>query len=154
MRDPLFWVPIKYKLPLTFGFICLTSFGVGGYVVAAVARKSLENQIRMRLDDHSAATTMMVDRQLELLGRRVEDFASDGFIRTQLAQLVDTGGSAAAKSEARARLVQHLVSNKLPLVEYFVDAFLLDRQGHPVLRVHGDWPPRPASYQANWVALK
>ena len=58
MRDPLFWVPIKYKLPLTFGFICLTAFGVGGYVVAVVAKKSLENQILMRFDEHSVTTTI------------------------------------------------------------------------------------------------
>ena len=149
MRDPLFWLPIKYKLPLTFGFICLTAFGVGGFVVATVAKRSLEKQIRLRLDEHSATTTLMVDRQLELLGRRVEDFASDGFIRTQMAELVDQDNTTTAKHEVRARLMSHLVANKLSLLDHFVDAFLLDPEGQLVLRVHGDWPERPASYHAD-----
>ena len=35
MRDPLSWVPVKFKLPLTFVSICLVAFGVGGFVVTS-----------------------------------------------------------------------------------------------------------------------
>ena len=30
MRDPLAWIPIRYKLPLTFAFLCLVALVLGG----------------------------------------------------------------------------------------------------------------------------
>ncbi len=85
MRDPLGWVPVKYKLPLTFVSICLVAFGVGGVVVTSTAREALEREIRLRLDGHAASASLILDRHLDLLGRRAEDFASDGFIRSECA---------------------------------------------------------------------
>jgi hypothetical protein len=115
MRDPLAWVPIRFKLPLTFAFFCLVAFGIGGYVVTTTARDSLTTQIRLRLDERAKSLNRVVDNSLELLGRRVEDFASDGFIRLQLEQLTSgrSGGDVDAVHDA---LVRHLQSNKLPLV--------------------------------------
>ena len=124
MRDPLSWVPVKYKLPLTFLSICLVAFGVGGVVVTSTAREALEEQIRLRLDERATATNLIIDRHLDLIGRRIEDFASDGFIRTELA----AGGS--------PRLRRHLIENKLPLVASFVDACVVDAAGEPVLFAH------------------
>jgi signal transduction histidine kinase len=43
--------------------------------------------------------------------------------------------------------MDHLARNKLPLVETFVDAFLLDRLGKPVLQVHSQRPTGPASWE-------
>jgi len=113
-------------------------------MVASSAEQALEEQILQRLDELSAVTAIIVDRRLELLGRRVEDFASDGFIRAELAKLLAgrTTNQPTAEGPAGARLVDHLARNKLPLVEAFVDAYLLDRQGAPVLQVHA---PRPVS---------
>ncbi len=147
MRDPLFWVPVKYKLPLTFAALCLIALGAGGYLVAITAEQALEDQILARLDDLSAITTVVVDRHLELLGRRVEDFASDGLIRAELAHLVANRAADLPKEmeSTRAVLVRHLVANKLPLVDVFVDASLLDRQGEPLLQVYSHEPPPSAS---------
>lgn len=128
MRDPLSWVPIKFKLPLTFLCICVVAFGVGGVVVTSTAREALETQIRLRLDERATATKLIIGRHLDLIGRRIEDFASDGFIRNELA----AGGS--------ARLRRHLIENKLPLVAAFVDACVTDAGDRPVLNAHHTWP--------------
>ncbi len=141
MRDPLYWLPIKYKLPLTFAGICVAAFGVGGYVVASFTKQALEEQILSQLDERAAITAMTVDRKLELLGRRVEDFASDGFIRTQL-EILSRGGGSQHSPLTPNRLVRHLKENKLPLVDCFVDAFLLDKGGRPLLAVHSEKAPR------------
>jgi signal transduction histidine kinase len=137
MRDPLAWIPIRLKLPLTFAFFCLVAFGLGGYVVTTTARESLAKQIRLRLDERATSLNMVVDTSLELLGRRVEDFASDGFIRLQLERLTagrtDREGEGAAVRES---LIRHLKTNKLPLVEAFADAYLLDSDGRTILTAY------------------
>ncbi len=140
MRDPLAWIPVRHKLPLTFAFFCLLAFGFGGYVVTTTARESLTRQIGLRLNDRATSLNMIVDKSLELLDRRVQDFASDGFIRLRLERLtddrleLDTGEIAAV----REALIRHLRENKLPLVESFVDAFLLDTDGRPVVSAYAD----------------
>ncbi len=110
MRDPLSLIPVRYKLPLTFAFLGVVAFGLGGYVVTTTARDALERQIRMRLDDRAANTHLVIDKGLELLGRRVEDFASDGHIRIELDRL--SSGEAAAetgrRSPAEIELARHL----------------------------------------------
>jgi len=131
MRDPLFWVPVKYKLPLTFLSICVVAFGVGGVVVASSARTALEKQIRLRLDERATATKLIIARHLDLVGRRIEDFASDGFIRTELA----AGGG--------PELQRHLRENKLPLVPAFVDAAVVDTADRPILFAYHEWPIHP-----------
>ena len=73
MRDPLSWIPVRYKLPLTFGFLCLVAFGLGGYVVTTTARDSLTTQIQLRLNERATSLNLVVEKSLELLGRRVED---------------------------------------------------------------------------------
>ena len=131
MRDPLSWVPVKFKLPLTFVSICLVAFGVGGFVVTSTAQGALRKEIQSRLDERAAAARLLVRHHLDLVGRRAEDFASDGFIRTSLEALVS--GDAGARKPLR----DHLVANKLPLVEAFVDAAVLGPDGTPLLQVHG-----------------
>ncbi len=147
MRDPLSWVPVRYKLPLTFAFLCLVAFGLGGYVVTITARESLSSQIHLRLNERATSLNLIVDKSIELLGRRVEDFASDGFIRLELERLTvsspahDRRASAAESEE----LIRHLRVNKLPLVEEFVDARLLDATGEPVLSVYSSGVTPPGS---------
>ncbi|MHC4958234.1 MAG: sensor histidine kinase [Planctomycetota bacterium] len=132
MKDPLFWVPVKYKLPLTFVLICLVAFGVGGFVVTSTARDVLERQIHLRLDERAAASRTVVTHHLGLIARRAEDFASDGFIRTHLAAIV------AGDAGATGRLREHLRANKLPLVAAFVDAAVLDHAGRVRVTVTGE----------------
>ena len=103
MRDPLAWIPVRYKLPLTFGFLCLVAFGLGGYGVITTARESLSSQIRIRLDEQATSLNLVVDQSLELLGRRVEDFASDGFIRLQLERLTTVRSPAGKRDNATVR---------------------------------------------------
>jgi signal transduction histidine kinase/HAMP domain-containing protein len=124
MRDPLSLIPVRYKLPLTFAFLCTVAFGFGGYIVLSTAREALEKQIEARLEERAATTDMLVDKGLELLGRRVEDYASDGYIRLELERLE------AGSVESNEELVRHLRANKLPLVEEITDAYLLDRDGN------------------------
>ena len=142
MRDPLFWAPVKFKLPLTFVSICLVAFGVGGFVVTDTAQEALEAQIRKRLDERALATGLVVGHHLALVGRRAEDFASDGYIRSAVEAL--------ARGEAGAAdgLRTHLVVNKLPIVDAFVDAAILDASGRVILNVHGGAQGRSVTHTA------
>ncbi len=150
IRDPLTLVPVRYKLPLTFAFLCVVAFGLGGYVVTTTARDALERQIRLRLDDQAANTQLAIDRSLELLGRRVEDFASDGHIRLELERAQDA--PLGEEEGARRELIRHLRTNKLPLVPEFVDAQVLGRGGEEVVRAYGRsaGPPTGFSRDGFW----
>ncbi len=138
MRDPLSLIPVRYKLPLTFAFLGIVAFGLGGYMVTTTARDALERQIRMRLDDRAANAHLVIDKGLELLGRRVEDFASDGHIRIELDRLRSGGAEAETgrRSPAEIELARHLRTNKLSLVAEFVDAYVLDAGGNLLLRAY------------------
>jgi len=155
MRDPLAWIPVRHKLPLTFAFFCLLAFGFGGYVVTTTSRESLTRQIGLRLNEHATSLNMVVDQSLELLDRRVQDFASDGFIRLQLERLTGAGSTAdvGETTAIRNELVRHLRENKLPLVESFVDAFLLDTDGRPVLSAYTDPEAASSSFSrdSSWI---
>ena len=101
MRDPLAWVPIRYKLPLGFLCICLVAFGIGGVVITQTAGRAWEAEIRLRLDEQTRATTLAVERHLALYGRRAEDFASDGYIRLQTDVLVGASEAGGGPGEQR-----------------------------------------------------
>ena len=145
---------MRYKLPLTFAFLCLVGFGLGGYMVTTTARDSLKRQIHLRLNERATSLNLVVDKSLELLGRRVEDFASDGFIRLQLAGLTMTPPAGREQvAAAREALIHHMQVNKLPLVDEFVDSVFLDGQGSPVLHA-GEVevsPPRNFARDDLWV---
>ena len=142
MRDPLARVPIRYKLPLGFLAICLVAFGVGGVILTTAARQALEEQIDRRLDERLIATELVVERHLELYGRRVEDFASDGFIRTHVAALGASEDPAADADRVRS-LTRHLLKNKLPLDEALVGAHAYDAQGRVLVSIPAEAPAHP-----------
>jgi len=135
MRDPLGWIPIRYKLPLTFVFFCLLAFGLGGYAVTSTVRDSFGDRIRILLDERADSLNRIVGQSLNLIGRRTQDFASDGHIRMQLERLtsIDATRSTDDLATAREDLVRHLQENKLPLVVGFEGASLLDADGTPVV---------------------
>lgn len=124
-KDPLSAVPIKYKLPLSFVLLCLIAFGVAGYLVANSVYHSLESEILSRLRSESIAHAVMFDKSMDALGRRAQDFASDGFIRTQTTRL-----SGDAPGIAGEDLERHLQTNKLPLESTFTNLLVFDTEGH------------------------
>jgi len=127
MRDPLFWIPVKIKLPFAFVAVCAVTFLMGGYLVS-ISQATLEKQIHTFLQAHAASTAAIIDQQLELIGRRVEDFASDGFIRSHLERLVSDDQSPASKAALSKALRHHIITNKLALVDHFVAARVLDAE--------------------------
>lgn len=120
MRDPLHWMPIKYKLPLAFVVLGFLAFGIGGYLVSRFARNALEEEIHHRLEVTSSLCSLALENELILLRSRCEDFASDGLIRGVLEHPAPGD---------RERLAAHLRRNKVPLVAAFVDCIALDGQG-------------------------
>lgn len=113
MKDPLHWMSVKHKLGLLFAGVCILAFGVGGFLVSSTARAVLEEEIRGRLVFHARVSARALDREMGLLTRRAEDFASDGLIRTALVRLreLDDGPE---RGGVAAELRDHLRENKLP----------------------------------------
>jgi signal transduction histidine kinase len=132
MRDPLHWVALRHKLALMFVGLCLLAFGVGGYLVSASARGALEREIQARLDFQARAYATALDGELRFLTRRLEDFASDGYIRGHVEGLLDPA-RAAEEGELRAELARHLNANKLPLVAAFLSLRVVDDGGRVLL---------------------
>ncbi|MBT4138051.1 MAG: HAMP domain-containing protein [Candidatus Latescibacteria bacterium] len=85
----------------------------------------LDREILLRLQSEAVTLATLFDKQLESLGRRAEDFSSDGFIRTQTKMLVSTTSSHISHP-AYEKLEQHLRLNKLPIVQEFVDLHIYD----------------------------
>jgi len=136
-KDPLSKLDIKYKLPLGFITLYLVVFGIGGYLVIRSVYSPLSNEILLRLESESLAQATLFDKKFDMLARRSEDFASDGFIRTHTDELVSlaagrsnqSGSSTRSKEEVRNLLQTHLRVNKLPLVQEFVELQVYDLQG-------------------------
>lgn len=154
MQNPLFHLPVRLKLPLIFSFLYLVAFGLGGYVATTAARSALERQIWLRLGDRAAHTQLIIDKALELLRWRVEDFASDGQVRLGLERLREPGtaGAALRRREVAAELVRHLRANHLSLAPELVDARVLDRRGEVLSRAvaAGDAPPAGFDREGFW----
>jgi signal transduction histidine kinase len=130
-KDPLAKIDIKYKLPLGFVCLYLFVFAIGGYFVINSVYAPLNQEILLRLQSESLAQATIFDKKLEMLARRAEDFSSDGFIRTQTEGLVSQSGDVRSISQLR----QHLLVNKLPLVDEFVDLQIFDLNGDKVVGV-------------------
>ncbi len=131
-KDPLAKIDIRHKLPLGFVCLYLVVFGIGGYFVINSVYAPLNQEILLRLQSESLAQATIFDKKLEMLARRSEDFASDGFIRTQTANLVNE----LAEARFLGPLQKHLLVNKLPLVAEFIDLQILDLDGNKVIGVH------------------
>jgi len=130
-RDPLHWLGLRYKLALMFVGVCLLAFGVGGYLVSAEAQRALEREIHARLEFQARTYAGALDGELRSLSRQLEDFASDGYIRSHVLALLDPAGTDSARS--REELLRHLRKNKLPLVAAFASLRVIDGQGHTLI---------------------
>lgn len=117
---------LRSKLALMFISVCIATFGVGGYFVSASAKEALELEVSERLEFQARAYSTALHSRLVLLGRRLEDFASDGFIRDRTEGLLSGAPGAEA---TRAQLQKHLVGNKLPIEAAFLDLAILTREG-------------------------
>ncbi|MCA9314018.1 MAG: HAMP domain-containing protein [Planctomycetes bacterium] len=135
MRDPLGNVSVRWKLPLGFLAVCLVSFGLGGWILTRSIESALLEQIEQRLDERAVATGLVVQRQQDLYVRRVEDFASDGYIRARVAELLD---AKEGSSSARDALARHLAQNKLALSPVLAAAHVLGPGGDLLLSVPPD----------------
>jgi len=130
VRDPLHAVALRHKLALMFLSVCLLAFGVGGYLVSASARGALESEIRTRLEFQARAHAVALDGEMLAIGARLEDFASDGYIRGRTALLLSGQGDL---ERARAELLRHLERNKLPLVESFTALRVIAPDGRTLI---------------------
>ncbi|MCP4093289.1 MAG: HAMP domain-containing protein [Planctomycetes bacterium] len=132
MRDPLHWLSIRYKLAFGFVGLCLTAFGIGGYFISQTAKDTLEAEILKRLEFQSQAYATDLHASLEMLTRRTEDFASDGYVRDHLARIVNEQDQETA-TLMRSELSRHLLVNKLPLEAAFMDLAVVDASGKIVV---------------------
>ncbi len=151
IRDPLYWVPVKYKLALMYVVLCLLAFGAGSYLMSDSAEKALEHEILERLELQSRTYATALDRHLQLLTRRTEDFASDGYIRDHAqALLAELDERKAAR--LRQELKSHLLNNKLPLVDAFLDLMLVSEAGEVLLAAR-EMPTREVAHalSRSWV---
>ena len=130
MRDPLQGVPVQHKLTAMFVSVCLLAFGVGGYLVSSSAERALEREIGQRLEFQAQAYAAALDGELRMIRGRIQDFASDGFIRDHVERwqaVRDVGDEQA--SVLLEELREHLVRHKLPLVLAFEALLVADPDG-------------------------
>lgn len=137
MRDPLHRLSVKFKLAFGFVGLCVGAFGVGGFFISKVAQSALTDEIMARLDFQSQAYATDLHASLEMLTRRSEDFASDGYIRDHLARIVSEGDSA-VQARLKQELHRHLEVNKLPLEPAFMDLTVVSAAGKIQVAVHDE----------------
>ncbi len=128
---------MRTKLGLLFVSLCLLAYGLGGSLVSRWTEAALESEILARMDSqcHVYATTL--DVSLGALERRLEDFASDGYIRDHAARLQSTE-SVDQLDTLRTELRRHLDQNKLPLVDAFLNLAVTDTAGNLLTVVHDE----------------
>jgi signal transduction histidine kinase len=124
MNDPLAKIPVKYKLTLTFIFICLLSLGVGGMMGFITTKRSLENQILEDLSLIAEGLKGSIYFYLENLKNRTQDFSSDGYIRDMTSGLLQKNDQVNS-----AELSHHLRKNKVNLVKSFFETLVVNPQG-------------------------
>ncbi len=144
MRDPLHWMSVKHKLALAFAGLCLLAFGVGGYLISNSARSALRKQIDARIEFQCHATAGVLDERMRLLGRRTEDFASDGFLRERADALL-AASDRERREHLRDELRRHLKLNKLPLVSAFTALTIVGVDGRLLVHASGDGGAVPES---------
>ncbi|MBC8405343.1 MAG: HAMP domain-containing protein [Planctomycetes bacterium] len=128
MRDPLHRLSVKFKLAFGFVGLCVGAFGIGGFFISSVAQTALTDEIMARLDFQSQAYATDLHASLEMLTRRSEDFASDGYIREHLASMVSETDEVVI-AQLKKELHRHLRVNKLPLEPAFMDLAVVSAVG-------------------------
>ena len=139
-RDPLHAVPVKYKLTLMIVVMSLMAFGVGGYLVKSTSQSALEKALFDRLHVQAQASAMALRSELASLSSRIEDFASDGYIRSHAFALSNSPNKA-QEQRLKAELREHLVNNKLPLELAFHDLTVLSSEGKLLLSARDQFQP-------------
>lgn len=144
-KDPLSKIPIKVKLPLGFIALYFIVFAIGSYFVITSVYSPLNREILLRLQSETLAQAAIFDKKLETLIRRAEDFASDGFIRTQT-EILSASDAGTPRSQtdllaAHNALQNHLRVNKLPLIKEFLDLQIYDLKLRKLVGIRPDAPP-------------
>ena len=124
MKDPLYFVPVKYKLTLTFVLISVVSLGIGGLVSYQTTRDALKDQVLKDLFLTGQVQVQHVTSFIDALKKRTEDFSSDGFIRDAAFRL-QTSSHPALQRE----LSRHLRVNKMGIVPEFFETSVAGRDG-------------------------
>lgn len=124
MKDPLYFVPIKYKLTLTFVLISVISLGIGGFVSYRTTRDALRDQILKDLFLTGQVQVRYVTSFIDALKKRTEDFSSDGFIRDAAFRLQSSSDPA-----LQQELSRHLRVNKMGIVPEFYETSVVGRNG-------------------------
>ena len=148
LRDPFPQVPIRIKLPLGFILLFLCMMGVGGYFMIDSVYGSLDRAILLRTQSETMTLATLFDKHLETLGRRAEDFSSDGFIRTQTERLISSHGSPQSQPEYE-HLLTHLKVNKLPIVPGFIDLQIYNTERELLLSLTGIGRPTDFIHEAS-----
>ena len=143
-RDPLRTVPVKYKLTLMIVVMSLMAFGVGGYLVKTTSQKALEEALFDRLHTEAQTSAFALRSELSALSSRVEDFASDGYIRAR-AEALSLQPTKTDALVIEAELRDHLIRNKLPLEVAFHDLAILSPEGELLLTAANKLPPKTAA---------
>jgi signal transduction histidine kinase len=138
--DPLSRVSVRTKLALLFVSLCLLAYGLGGSLVSRWTETALSDEILARLDYQCRVYATTLDASLQLLERRLEDFASDGYIRDHAVRLQTAlhEGDTAETGRLREELQRHLAQNNLPLFATYLNLEVTDRMGELLATVHED----------------
>jgi len=139
--DPLARVSVRIKLALLFVSLCLLAYGLGGSLVSRWTETALEGEILARLDFQCRMYATTLDASLRLLERRLEDFASDGYIRDHAAAM-QAPEHDTQRQRLGAELRRHLSQNKLPLVDAYVNLAVTAADGALLATIHDDEPRR------------
>jgi len=130
-------MPVKYKLTMMIVVMSLMAFGVGGYLVKSTAQGVLEEALFDRLHAQAQASAIALRSELSALSSRVQDFASDGYIRSH-AKALARPSYGQQTSLVEKELRDHLIRNKLPLEPAFHDLAVLTPDGQTRLSaLHG-----------------
>lgn len=118
---------MKFTKIFTTSFFLLTliiGIGIASYFYISL-EKILINRIHSHLETAAYTKANQINIFLQSKKDRAVDFSSDGFIKNSLHKIKNSVDVA----ETAKELTRHLIINKLPADEYFLEVFALDTMG-------------------------
>ena len=73
MRDPLYRIPVKYKLSFAFAAVCLLTFGIGGFFVFQWAGKVMAARVNAHVATGADLAAEMTARRMEQQAGQLRD---------------------------------------------------------------------------------
>lgn len=118
---------IKTKLVISFSLIALVAVSVAGLSAILGTRKILEQTIQDKVLLFAEIRERQSTAYYDYLKTSVASFASDGFIKDDLQEIIKTGSASAVEM-----LSSHLVKNKKTLDSHILGINILDLDGNIV----------------------